>query len=120
LVNLFRDSPYYIKSCDDFYFEASPAILTDILQNLSKKINDIEDDCWTDSLWSPDSTRCQTLHQMSYIAGAEGWIRNFEDKDLIDYYMDCNNDGGIDEEVFEKIVNNINDYDFIVVLHNSY
>lgn len=121
LVNLFRNSPYLIDSDDDFSFEASPEILTDIIRELSNKVNDIEDDCWTDSIWSPDSTRCQTLRQMSYIAGAEGWINNLEDKDLIDYYMDAEgNCAPIDSELFEEIINNIQDYEFRVELINSY
>ena len=58
---------------------------------------------------------------MSFIAGTEGWINNIEDKDLIDYYMDAEgNCAPIDNELFEKIVNNIQDYEFRVELINSY
>lgn len=118
IQEIVRKPIYLLDSKSDYITISSTAALSDIIDRFMKSFGDIENSMWTNSIFSPISTRDNTIRQTANLFAAKYWISHPEDDEAFRLMWEEYNKADMD--IFDDYNNNKNNYEVVITVENSY
>lgn len=117
-----------ITSNEDLEIEVPISYLEKVIKFLSDLIPDRNNICFTNSMWTDGQTRLTTIQNLENLCKWDSFINLFEqgkiiDITLVDLFGSKNSiafDCGTGAESLDELLLNFNDYEWTLVLYNSY
>lgn len=105
----------------DYKIVCNENVLDDIIDLIMKEIPNDNSEYWTNSVFSASSTRHQTIMNLANLISLRDWIESPSDDDCLSMARyDIDENPEIDEDIFDDILENIEDYEFRIIIINSY
>lgn len=113
-----RNPVYLLDSKSDYLTISSTAVLSEIIDRFMKSFGDIENSMWVNSIFSPISTRDNTIRQTANLFAAKYWISHSEDDEA--FRLMWEEYDKVDMDIFDDYNNNKDNYEIVITVENSY
>ena len=118
IVNIVSEPKYAVQNDGDFFYVSSTAALYEIADLIKNNISDIEADYWEDSVFSPTSTRHNSIIQLASIYDAIKWLNSPEDDDAFELMWE--DVKKFDSGILEAYLGEKDKYDIVLYTDYSY
>lgn len=118
IQSIINEPVYKIHNDEDFYTVCHPAVLREISDLILKRIRNLNDTVWTDSVFPAISTRDTTLRNLGCILAAEEWINDQEDDDS--FQLMFREYDKFDKSILDSYLSHKDSYEIVIEFINSY